>query len=167
MLPVFTLKDFREELKMTVLRIAIALMLACLPVRADDMEFDVDIDTVLVCDTSKQVEHFVELFSGDVEVALRSVNAEQKDPTACDIATVAYVPENDVATVIGPCGHFRVVEILVVGVFTEDAGFLFTVPTHYFTMQPANKNVSRLHGRSDLELRKRVNVMAPLADCSF
>jgi hypothetical protein len=150
-----------------VLRAAIAFMLACLPVRAEEMEFDVDIDTVLVCDTQKQVERFIGLFAGDVETALRSVNAEQEDPTACDIATIAYVPSDEVATVRGPCGNFRVVKILLVGVFTEDAGFLFTVPTHYFTMLPASENMSRLHGRNDDQLPKRVSIMLSAAECSF
>ena len=37
------------------LRVLIVLMLACLPVRAEEeMEFDVDIDTRFVCDTQTQ-----------------------------------------------------------------------------------------------------------------
>ena len=43
-------------------RVLIVLMLACLPVRAEEeMEFDVDIDTRFVCDTQTQVERFVTL----------------------------------------------------------------------------------------------------------
>ena len=121
-----------------VLRVLIVLMLACLPVRAEEeMEFDIDIDTKLVCDTQKQVERFVALFAGDVGAALHAVNSEQESPTACDITTIAYVPGDDVATAKGPCGHFRVVKILLIGVLTEDEGFLFTVPAPYFTMLPA------------------------------
>lgn len=150
-----------------VLRVLIVLMLACLPVRADEeMEFDIDIDTRLVCDTQKQVERFVALFAGDVGAALHAVNSEQESPTACDITTIAYVPGDDVATAKGPCGHFRVVKILLIGVLTEDEGFLFTVPAPYFTMLPAGQNISRLRGRLD-ELPKHASAVPSATECSL
>ena len=150
-----------------VLRVLIVLMLACLPVRADEeMEFDIDIDTKLVCDTQKQVERFVALFAGDVGAALHAVNSEQESPTACDITTIAYVPGDDVATAKGPCGHFRVVKILLIGVLTEDEGFLFTVPAPYFTMLPAGQNISRLRGRLD-ELPKHASAVPSATECSL
>ena len=116
------------------------------------MEFDVDIDTKLICDTQKQVERFVALFTGDVGAALHAVNSEQDNPTACDVASVAYVPGDDVSNAKGPCGHFRVVRILLIGVLTEDNGFLYTVPAPYFSMQPAGNNISRLPGRLNANL---------------
>jgi hypothetical protein len=144
-----------------VMRVLIALMLACLPVRAEEeMEFDVDIDTRLVCDTQKQVERFVTLFTGDVGAALHAVNSEQENSTACDVATIAYVPGDEISSAKGPCGHFRVVRILLIGVFTEDHGFLFTVPAPYFSMQPAGKNISRLPGRLN------ANLVLPAAECA-
>jgi hypothetical protein len=150
-----------------VLRVLIVLMLACLPVRAEEeMEFDIDIDTRLVCDTQKQVERFVALFAGDVGAALHAVNSEQESPTACDITTIAYVPGDDVATAKGPCGHFRVVKILLIGVLTEDEGFLFTVPEPYFTMLPAGQNISRLRGRLD-ELPKHASAVPSATECSL
>jgi hypothetical protein len=150
-----------------VLRVLIVFMLACLPVRADEeMEFDIDIDTRLVCDTQKQVERFVALFAGDVGAALHAVNSEQESPTACDITTIAYVPGDDVATAKGPCGHFRVVKILLIGVLTEDEGFLFTIPAPYFTMLPAGQNISRLRGRLD-ELPKHASAVPSATECSL
>lgn len=150
-----------------VLRVLIVLMLACLPVRAEEeMEFDIDIDTRLVCDTQKQVERFVALFAGDVGAALHAVNSEQESPTACDITTIAYVPGDDVATAKGPCGHFRVVKILLIGVLTEDENFLFTVPAPYFTMLPAGQNISRLRGRLD-ELPKHASAVPSATECSL
>lgn len=150
-----------------VLRVLIVLMLACLPVRAEEeMEFDIDIDTRLVCDTQKQVERFVALFAGDVGAALHAVNSEQESPTACDITTIAYVPGDDVATAKGPCGHFAVVKILLIGVLTEDEGFLFTVPATYFTMLPAGANISRLRGRLD-ELPKHASAVPSATECSL
>lgn len=150
-----------------VLRVLIVLMLACLPVRAEEeMEFDIDIDTRLVCDTQRQVERFVALFAGDVGAALHAVNSEQESPTACDITTIAYVPGDDVATAKGPCGHFRVVKILLIGVLTEDENFLFTVPAPYFTMLPAGQNISRLRGRLD-ELPKHASAVPSATECSL
>ena len=56
-------------------RVLIVLMLACLPVRAEEeMEFDVDIDTRFVCDTQTQVGRFVTLYTGDVVAALPARN---------------------------------------------------------------------------------------------
>ena len=150
-----------------VLRVVTILVLACLPVRAEEMEFDVDIDTALVCDTQQQVERFVALFEGDVGAALRAVNGEQESPTACDIATIAYVPSDDVTTTKGPCGHFRVVKILLVGVLTEDHGFLFTVPSPYFTMQPVGTdgNVSQLRSSHRDRLPTRASIVTSTAEC--
>ena len=107
------------------------------------MEFDVDIDTTLACDTQQQVERFVALFEGDVGAALRAVNTK------------------------GPCGHFRVVKILLVGVLTEDHGFLFTVPSPYFTMQPVGTggNVSQLRSRHQDRLPKRASIVTSTAEC--
>ncbi len=108
------------------MRVLITLMLACLPVRAEEeMEFDVDIDTKLVCDTQKQVERFVALFTGDVGAALHAVNSEQENPTACDVASIAYVPGDEVSNAKGPCGHFRVVRILLIGVLNRGQRFSF------------------------------------------
>ena len=112
-----------------VMRVLIVLMFACFPVRAEEeMEFDIDMDTRLVCDTQKQVERFVALFTGDVGAALHAVNNEQDNPTAFDVASVAYVPGDEMADAKGPCGHFRVVRILLIGVLTEDHGFCSRCP---------------------------------------
>src|ERR1700733_8869110 len=44
----------------------------------------------LVCDTQGQVERFVALFSGDAKSAIRVVNAEAHNDSACAIVNVAY-----------------------------------------------------------------------------
>jgi hypothetical protein len=122
-----------------VISVCLALVLAWLPVQAEEeMEFDVDIA----------------LFTGDVGTALHAVNSEQDNPTACDIATIAYVPGDEMSDAKGPCGHFRVVRVLLIGVFTEDHGFLFTVPSPYFSMQPAEKT------------RLNTSVALPAAECT-
>lgn len=49
-----------------------------------------------------------------------------------------YIPGEVVSKLKGPCGEFRVVEILVLGVLTED-GFQFRDdPVSYFAVFPSN-----------------------------
>jgi len=140
-----------------VWRVLIALMLACLPVRAEEaMEFDFDIDQRLVCDTQEQVQRFVALFTGDVGAALHAVNSEQGSPTACDVATIAYVPGDETVDAKGPCGDFRVVRMLLIGVLTDEHAFVFTVPTPVFSMQPAGTANSRLPGGFNANLGSSV-----------
>jgi hypothetical protein len=132
------------------------LILLSLPAQAYDVEFDVDVETRLVCDTQKQVERFVEIYKGDVEAAVHSVNAEYEGPPVCDMVTVAYVPLDEVSVVEGPQGKFRVLQIILMGVFTDE-GFSFTVPTTYFTMLPVEQNLSELRKQDGiLALRQRV-----------
>jgi len=135
------------------------LILVSVPAQAYDVEFDVDLETRLVCDTQKQVERFVEIFKGDVDVAVRSVNAESEGPPACDMVTVAYVPLDEVSVVEGPKGKFRVLQIIMLGVFTDE-GFLFIVPQTYFTMLPVEQHLSELHkhGRA-LAFHKRLTFL--------
>jgi hypothetical protein len=147
--------------------VAVATVLACPPARAEEeFELDIDMSRTLICDTQMQTERFVALFAGDVGATLHAVNSEQDNPTACDIATIAYFPSDDVATAKGPCGHFRVVKILLIGVLTEEEGFLFTVPAPYFTMLPAGENISRLRGRLD-ELPKHASAVPSATECSL
>jgi len=58
------------------------------------------------------------------------------------------------------------VKILLIGVLTEDEGFLFTVPATYFTMLPAGANISRLLGRLD-ELPKHASAVPSATECSL
>jgi hypothetical protein len=53
---------------------------------------DYEVGPSLVCDTQGQVERFVALFSGDAQAAVRTVNAEAEDPSACAIMNVAFMP---------------------------------------------------------------------------
>ena len=118
------------------------LVLTFLPARAEEevMEFDLTIETKLVCDTQRQIERAVELFDGDAVAAMHAVNTEEKNPIACDVATIAYVPGEDVSTVHGPRGQFRVTRILVVGAISEDGEFSAIEPATYFTMSPASED---------------------------
>jgi hypothetical protein len=54
----------------------------------------------LICDTPEQARHFVGLRAGGVEfkAAVQKVNDEAKDPRACGVATIAYIPGKTVAS---------------------------------------------------------------------
>ncbi len=67
------------------LGIALLSLLLCSPARAQKIE----VGTGIFCDTQKQVERFVALFDGDARTAMNAVNAEENDPTACVIGTIA------------------------------------------------------------------------------
>jgi hypothetical protein len=77
------------------LRLALIAVLATLvfglSAKADDLGAgEIQVGTRLVCNTQHEAFHFVKLYSGDAEAALRIVNAEESDPTACDIIPVLY-----------------------------------------------------------------------------
>ena len=101
----------------------------CTPAQASDYE----IGASLVCDTKGQVERFVALFNGDAQAAIKVVNAEEKDPTACAIMNVAYMR----GTQLGMARHgdnaFEIVRILVVGIETGD-GLRPVRPAAYFSL---------------------------------
>ena len=67
------------------LGIAVLSLLLCSPARAQKIE----VGTGIFCDTQKQVERFVALFDGDARTAMNAVNAEENDPTACVMGTIA------------------------------------------------------------------------------
>jgi hypothetical protein len=56
------------------------------PARAADNALgDYEVGANLVCDTQGQVERFASLFTGDAQAAIRLVNAEEHNPSACAI----------------------------------------------------------------------------------
>src|ERR1700722_15124295 len=80
---------------------------------------DYEVGQSLVCDTQGQVERFVALFAGDAQSAIRGVNAEAHDPSACAIVKVAYMRGSQIGMARHGDNAFEIVRILVVGVETE------------------------------------------------
>jgi hypothetical protein len=101
----------------------------CAPAQATEYE----VGTSIVCDTQQQVERFVALFNGDARAAIRFVNAEEKNPTACAIMNIAYVRGAQVGTARHGERAFKIVRILVVGVEAEN-GIRPVRPAAYFSM---------------------------------
>jgi hypothetical protein len=110
---------------------AVAWLLALAPANAQQVK--VQVGEGLICDTQKQTERFVALYDGDAETALAAVNHEEKDPTACAVATIAFVLGPDVGTVRNRDGSYQIVRILVLGVLTEQ-GLQATVPAPFYSI---------------------------------
>ena len=97
-----------------------SLAFLSLPIADLPAAHDVQFGTALVCDTQEQVERFVAVYAGDAARAVSTVNAEEHDPSACGMASVAYVVSPPLATARSKDATFQIVKILVLGVTTED-----------------------------------------------
>jgi hypothetical protein len=102
--------------------------------REEGAQAQVEVGTGIVCDTQKQMERFVALFHGEAKAAVKAVNAEEGDPDACLVGTIAYVRGPDIGTARTQDATFQIVRVLVVGILTE-AGFRATVPAAFFSVE--------------------------------
>jgi hypothetical protein len=118
--------------KITIRTIGIALLflLLCVPARAQKIE----VATGIFCDTQKQMERYVALFDGDATAAINAVNAEENDPTACGIGTIAFIRGPEIASARTRTATFHIVRVIVVGVYTE-AGLRRIVPAAFFSVE--------------------------------
>jgi hypothetical protein len=106
----------------------------CVPAQAADLDVsDYEVGASLVCDTQGQVERFVALFAGDAQSAVRVVNTEEHNPSACGIVKVAYLRGNQIGMARHGDNAFQIVRILVVGVETE-GGMRAVRPAAYFSL---------------------------------
>jgi hypothetical protein len=99
------------------------------PAHADEVETS----TGVICNTQKQMERFVALNDADPQTAIRAVNAEAQDPTACAVASLAFVRGGNSLTVRSKGATFQIVPILVVGVVTPN-GVRGIIPAVYFSL---------------------------------
>jgi hypothetical protein len=110
------------------LHLALLMLAFTFPARAHEIEYD----TGAICDTQNQAERLAMLLDGS-ERAIAMVNAEEGNPSACAIETVAFVRGAALATARSRAEAFAVVEILVVGV-DLGSGFRDTSPGTYFML---------------------------------
>ena len=94
---------------------------------------DVQVGTTIICDTQKQMERFVVVFSGDFSEAMNKVNAEENNPTACIGATMAYVKGNELSKAKGIKGTYNIIRVLVLGI-TTPMGFQAIQPAAFFSI---------------------------------
>ena len=119
------------------LGIALLSLLLCFPARAQKIE----VGTVIFCDTQKQVERFVALFDGNEENAMKAVNVEENDPTACVRGTIAFIRGPEIATARTWNMTFHIVQVTVVGVLTE-AGLQSVGPAATYSIESAEERTA-------------------------
>ena len=99
-----------------------------------DRSADYEIATGLYCDTAQQAERFAALFDGeDAAKAVNAVNAEVRNPTACGVATLAFMRGNPAGSAHVRDSAFEIVHILVLGIETRD-GLRPVRPAAYYTV---------------------------------
>jgi plastocyanin len=111
------------------IRHAVASTVGAIKPKALDTEYD----SGVICETQKQAERLAMLLDGNERTAVATVNAEERDPSACAVETVAFVRGASLATARSRADAFAVVEILVVGV-DLGSGFKSTAPGAYFML---------------------------------
>jgi plastocyanin len=94
---------------------------------------DTEYDTGVICDTQNQAVRLAMLLGGNERTAIATVNAEEGDPGACAVETVAFVRGASLATARSRVDTFAVVEILVVGADLGN-GFQSIAPGAHFML---------------------------------
>jgi len=112
----------------SALILAIQFLTTCLPAQAYESENG----AVMICDTQKQVERYVQVFHGNAQAAIRAVNTEENDPNACALTNVSYVRGPEAGIARSSSHAFQIVPIVVVGVNTSN-GFAPVAPALFFT----------------------------------
>lgn len=112
------------------LRLAVLIVLMCATARAHEVETGV----IVICDTPRQAERIAGLLEGDTQVAIGTVNAEARDPTACAMLNVAYVRGAKVGTARSKAGTFDIVEVLVVGYVSQAGRVQLAKKAAYFAL---------------------------------
>jgi predicted nuclease with RNAse H fold len=120
-------------LRLAVFGLALPPLLSAAPVRAHEIESDIETGSGVICDTREQAQRLALLLDNDAQAAIRTVNAEAHDATACALATVAYVRGAKAGTARSKAGTFEIVEVLVIGVETR-RGLTHASPAVYFTL---------------------------------
>jgi hypothetical protein len=108
--------------------VAILSLITGLPADA----YETETGAVMICDTQKQVERYVQVFDGNPRAAIHAVNTEENDPNACALADVTYVQGPDVGMARSNSHAFRIVPIVVVGV-SRSSEYAPVRPALFFT----------------------------------
>lgn len=92
---------------------------------------NIEVGDALVCQTQEQMERYIAHYSGDQEAAIRAVNREEGDRTACGVLSAAFVRGPHIAAASHGDMAFEVLRILVLGVQTA-SGIRAVPPATYF-----------------------------------
>ena len=89
---------------------------------------EVEIGSGIVCDEPQQVRRFVQVYTDDAQKAAETVNTEFNSPTACVLATVAFIRGDP----SGREGQWTVTAILVVAIQLPH-GWQPVAPSKFFS----------------------------------
>ena len=103
-------------------------LLMCVPAHA----YEIESGSVVACDTQKQVERFFQLFDGNQQQAINSVNSEEHNPSACAVIDVTYVSGPTLGVARSRSYAFEITPIVVVGTTTQH-GYRQVNPARFFT----------------------------------
>jgi hypothetical protein len=112
----------------SALSYAVLTLLMCAQAQA----YEIESGSVIACDTQEQVERFVQLFDGNQQLAVSSVNSEAQDPSACAVIDVAYVSGPALGVARSSSYAFEITPIVVVGTTTQH-GYRQVKPALFFT----------------------------------
>jgi hypothetical protein len=102
--------------------------------RTNPLAQEITTGQIVICDTQKQVERLVAYsHTGNPSSAIKAVNAEVANPTACGIADAAYVRGAPVGIIRTATEAFQILPVLVVAIRTPD-GMRPTTPSIFFTL---------------------------------
>ena len=100
---------------------------------------NIQVQTGLICDTAEQAMRVGELArKGDFGSALTTVNLEAAKPSACGVASVAFIADEEVAEVSADNGVklHRIIRITVVGI-KGPGGMQPVKPLTQFALAPS------------------------------
>jgi hypothetical protein len=95
--------------------------------------YDVETGSIMLCDTQQQIERYVQLFDGNQDAAIKAVNTEASNPTACAMTNVAYVRGEEVGIARSASDGYKVVQIAVVAV-NAGPGYQPIKPSVFYTL---------------------------------
>ena len=116
----------KSALSIAILSLSLSV---CLPAHA----YEVQTGAVMICETQKQAERFVELFDGNQQVAMRTVNSEENNPMACTTLELSYVPGPKQGMARSRSHAFQIIPIVVFGIHTA-GGSAPVAPRIFFTV---------------------------------
>jgi len=112
----------------SVVRLAVLSLLTCTPAHA----YEVEVGSVLICDTQEQVARFVQLFDGNRQFAINAVNVEEHNPNACAVIDATYVAGPQIGVARNSSHAFEITPVVVIGTATP-RGYRPVKPTLYFS----------------------------------
>jgi hypothetical protein len=125
----------------SALRLAILSLLLGAPAHAQEaartspLAQEVVTGQIMICDTQKQVERFVTFsqITGKPSSAIKAVNTEAENPTACGMADAAYLRGTPIGITRTATEAFQIVPIIVVAIRTPE-GLRPAAPALFFTL---------------------------------